>query len=154
LVHLISRQVTDFISEFKQVFTKQDLTFLRRSITVKDPYPKFYITAKVHKKPWKTRPIVSISGSLLHGLGRWVDKHLKQYSTSIPSYISSSFKLKDEIITLPTLPPTARLFTYNAVSMYTNISTSHALSEIRRHLILLKRNLTTRPPSFEYRHDQ
>jgi hypothetical protein len=143
-IALITRQVKSFIEEFKGDLPKQDITFLRRSLLVSDPFPKFYLTAKVHKKPWKTRPIVSISGSLLHGLGRWVDKYLKLYSTKIPSYISSSFMLKDELLQLPALPPNARLFTCDAVSMYTNISTSHALQEIRRHLLILKRNLTTR----------
>jgi hypothetical protein len=143
-IRLITRQVKDFLDNFKTVITKSDLTYLRRSILVADPYPKFYLTAKVHKTPWKTRPIVSISGSLLHGLGRWVDKMLQQYSRTIPTYINSSFALKDELVKLPNLPPNARLFTCDAVSMYTNISTTHALSMIRRHLLITKRNLLTR----------
>jgi hypothetical protein len=143
-ITLLTRQVNDFIVNFKTILSKQDTTFLRRSLNILDPYPKFYLTAKVHKSPWKTRPIVSISGSLLHGLGRWVDKHLKPYATTIPSYVSSSFVLKDLLLNLPPLPKNARLFTCDAVSMYTNISTTHALQEIRQHLIILKNNMTTR----------
>jgi hypothetical protein len=143
-ISLITKQVKDFLVKYKANITKPDLTYLRRSILVKDPYPKFYLTAKVHKTPWKTRPIVSISGSLLHGLGRWVDKLLQGYSRRIPSYISSSFALKDELMRSPPFPPNARLFTCDAVSMYTNISTTHALSAIRRHLLITKSNLLTR----------
>jgi hypothetical protein len=35
------------------------------------------LTMKVHKTPLKTRPIVSCSGSILEGIGIWVDSKLK-----------------------------------------------------------------------------
>ena len=107
-------------------------------MVVSDPFAKFYITAKVHKKPWKTRPIVSISGSLLHGLGCWVDKILQPFTKIIPSYIKSLVDLKDLLLNLPPLPTTASLFTCDAVSMYTNIDTGHAIAQIRQYLRLNK----------------
>ena len=99
----------------------------------KDPFPTFYLTIKIHKTPWKTRPIVSCSGSLLYALGVWVDRKLQVVARYQHSYISSSKKLKDLIIPLD-LPPNAQLFTADAVSMYTNINTRHALRIIGDYL--------------------
>jgi hypothetical protein len=56
-----------------------DRKYLFRSLQVKDPYAFFYLLVKVHKTPWATRPIISCSGSLLQGLGRWVDVQLSHY---------------------------------------------------------------------------
>ena len=49
------------------------------------PYARFYLTLKAHKlKPGhnvddlKSCPIASCPGSLLHGLGMWVDHKLQE----------------------------------------------------------------------------
>ena len=66
----LHQQVVNFIGYYKRHLRSSDIKFLTASLKVKDPFAKFYLTAKVHKTPWQTRPIVSISGSLLDGLGR------------------------------------------------------------------------------------
>lgn len=134
LMERISTSLESFISKYKIHLRKADISYLEQTRHVKDPFPKFYITAKVHKNPWKTRPIVSSSGSQLHGLGRWVDTILQPYAQSTPSYIQSSRVLKNLLMDLPPLPINARLFTADAVSMYTNIGTSDALPRIRRYI--------------------
>ena len=105
--------------------------FLLRSLTaVTDPFAYFYITAKVHKTPWKTRPIVSVSGSLLHGLGQWVDKQLQKLVYNLPFALTGSDQLHQQLSEYDDLPPDARIFTMDAVSMYTNIETPHAMKVI------------------------
>jgi hypothetical protein len=74
-----------------------DKTFGRPSLnaSIKDPFAYLYLsTAKVHKNPWKSWPVLSISGSITHGLGRWPDKGLKPICRKLPSFIPSSFDLK------------------------------------------------------------
>ncbi len=131
-IHHLQRLLNNFIDLHKQHLPKEDVKFLKRSASVTDPLPKFYLTAKVHKTPWKTRPIVSLSGSLLHGLGQWTDKILQPFVKELPSYVQSSFELKELLLNLPPLPSNAILGTCDAVTMYTNIDTVHALSEIRK----------------------
>jgi hypothetical protein len=48
---------------------------------------------KIHKSPWKPRPIFSYAGSFLYGLGKWLDKKLQPKCCKLPTYCSSSFDL-------------------------------------------------------------
>jgi hypothetical protein len=98
-----------------------------------DPFPVLYGTIKINKMPLSTWPIVSCSGSLLHPLGIWVDRKLQPIAHAQCSFFSSSFELKNQLIAL-WLPFTARLFTADAVSMYTNIDTPLALRAIHQYL--------------------
>ena len=87
------------------------------------PYARFYLTLKAHKiKPGQTvdqlksLPIVSCPGSLLHGLGVWVDRKLQEVAQRTVSYLKNTLELKKELLDL-NLPTNARLFTADAVSM-------------------------------------
>lgn len=121
---------------------KANRIFLERSILdehVKDPFAYFYMLAKIHKNPWTTRPIVSCSGSLLHGLGRWIDSVLQRICRHLPFALRSSMDLISSLQNLGKIPTTARFFTCDATSMYTNIDTDHALTVI--HTFLKQSNL-------------
>jgi hypothetical protein len=59
---------------------------------------------------------------------------LQPLARNIPSYIKSSVTLKKFLVSMPPLPETAKVFTADAVAMYTNIDTAHALSEIKVYL--------------------
>ena len=148
--HLRIRTVTGMVQRFiiRNQFqvSKNDCKFISKTLqNFKDPFSHFYILAKIHKIPWTTRPICSISGSLLHGLGKWVDVQLQPIVALLPTFLSSSFVLKDLLDELPDLPPNAKLFTADAVSMYPNINTHHALQVIshflRTHPLCLANNV-------------
>ena len=130
----LTQTVESFFQEYRNQFTRQDYIYLDRSLEVEDPFPHFYITAKVHKTPWKTRPIVSVRGSILHGLGKWIDRQLQPICRQLPSYLKSSFDLKKQLSSLSFDTQRTSFFTADAVSMYTNIDTEHALSEISNFL--------------------
>jgi hypothetical protein len=130
----LTHTVESFIDNNNKSFTKLDQTYLYRSLDVEDPFPHFYITAKVHKTPWKTRPIVSTSGSILHGLGKWVDRRLQPVCRSLPTYLKSSFDLKKQLSSRRFDAQRVSFFTADAVSMYTNIDTDHALLVISQFL--------------------
>ena len=129
--------LADFIDKFRNVLSFSDLKFLQRTSVVDDLFSYFYIIMKIHKNPWKTRPIVSYSGSLLYGLGKWLVKQLHPLIRSLPSYLRSSSDLKDLLSNLH-IPKGKRisLFSFDADSMYTNIDTDHALFVIAKFLCL------------------
>ena len=83
----------------------------------KDPFPVFCLTMKVLKSPFKTRPIVSCSGSLYHALGIWINNKLEHISSLQLLYIKSSKQLKDELVDLHILDNTT-LFTADAISTF------------------------------------
>jgi hypothetical protein len=128
-IKTLSWKIFGFVSKHHDDLRPADQKFILASREeVKDPYPHFYLTFKIHKMPLKTRPIVLVSGSLLHALGRWLDIQLQPLIQKLPSFIASSLELIQCFDRLPALPPQARLFLFDAVSMYTNIDTDHALN--------------------------
>lgn len=130
--HHTKRRIEQFLHTHKKSIKATALKFLLRATSaVTDATSKFYLTFKIHKTPWKTRPIVSTCGSLTHPLGIWLDLVLQPPAQAQPSYIQSSFTLKKELDELPALPPGAMLLTSDATSMYTNIGTNHAIRSIR-----------------------
>ena len=101
--------------------------------TNKDPLPILYLLMKVHRKKLSTRPVISCSGSLLYCLGLWVDQLLQPIATRQKSFVQSAYELTKQI-KHKRYPIGAKLFTANAVSMYTNIKTNKALKEISLYL--------------------
>ena len=85
----------------------------------------------------KSRRISSCPGSLLHGLGVWVDRKLQEIAKTTISYFKNSLPLKEQLLQL-NLPPNACLFTADAVSMYTNIPTHTALNLIGKYVTQYK----------------
>ena len=126
--------INDLLENFKDAFSPNDHTFLQRSLVTNDSFAHFYLLMKIHKTPLKTRPIVSVSGSLGHGLGLWIDRQLQPLCRKLPSFLDSSYTFKQALMSLPALPSTARLFSADAISMYTNIDTDHALQMISQFL--------------------
>ena len=122
------RSINWFLFQYRHLFTKQELKYLQQSLKVPEPHSEFYILAKVHKDPWGTRPIVLTCGSILEGLGRWTDFYLQPLCRNLPCYIRDSTDFVGNLQSLPPLPSTARMFTADAIGMYTNIDTNHAIS--------------------------
>ena len=75
----IRSSIQDFLNNFN--IPNNDKTYIKRWLELKsnaDPYSYFYLLVKVHKTPWKTRPIVSGSGGVLFALSKWVNEELKK----------------------------------------------------------------------------
>ena len=115
----------------KIVLSPAELTFLWRSLRKSDKkLSRFYLTAKMHKTPWATRPVVSTCGTMMAGLSKWIDHWLQQLRSHVHTYLQDSGHLIRLLKELGQLPPGAKLFVADAVGMYTNISTSHGITVI------------------------
>jgi len=137
-----------WLTTYKKDINKPDRRFLEHEFANnKSPFARFYLTLKAHKlKPGQTvdhlksRPIVSCPGSLLHPLGVWIDSKLQPLAKIQRSYFKNSFVLRQQLVEL-VLPPNARLFTADAVSMYTNIPTNRAAIMLGHLLRTYQRDL-------------
>ena len=130
---MVLNQIDSFIDKWKESLGPEARKYLRHHLGASTAFPVFYATIKIHKDPWTLRPIVSCSGSMLYALGVWVDTQLQIVATAQRSYFKSSAVLKDQLLRLE-LPPGAKLFKADAVSMYTNIPTRPAMHDIAAYL--------------------
>ena len=146
LLHRATKQMEYLINKYAKTLPEAELTYFRRCAGEQRRIPQFYCTPKVHKKPnWKTRPIVSCINSRMGDLSKWVDVQLQQLMPLCPTYLKDSRTFLNRLRHLRTPPPTAILLTADAVSMYTNINTKHALQTLRAWLTLHHDDL---PPAF------
>jgi hypothetical protein len=97
---------------------------------------KFYGIVKIHKNPVAIRPIVSCVNSELQILAKLLDYQLQKCLPLCPSYLRDGRELMTLLDNLGPLPADARFFTVDAVAMYDNIDTKHALESIRKWLDL------------------
>jgi hypothetical protein len=133
----IRQTITSWINHNKTILTKNEETYLNRSLAqCIDPFGAFYLLMKVHKVPMlpmSTRAIMYASGTLLFALGVWTDIKLQPFAIRQRSYFKSSQVLKTQLNDV-VVPPNSFLFTADAVSMYTNIPTDQALTLICNHI--------------------
>ena len=94
--------------------------------------PYFYILPKVHKKPWKTRPVVSQVSSVIEPLSQWIDYQLQRVIHLCPAYLQDSWHFLNELKKFKRNCSSALIFTADAVAMYANIPTEHALTSIKQ----------------------
>ena len=95
--------------------------------------PLFYALWKVHKDKTSVRPVISSCGSFAEIYSIFLDEMLKRLVQDVlSSYIISSDQLVNKLSTqFPAeLPPGVMLFSIDAVGMYINIGTEHALKVI------------------------
>ena len=132
---ILRYQVSIFLSKYQDDISAAEYTFLREA-TFKYPekLARFRMSLKAHKTPWKMRPIVCCAGTFINCLSRWLDYWLQQCRPFVTTYLKDSGQLLDILQDIGELPPTAKLFTADATSMYTNIDTNHAIDVIGKWL--------------------
>ena len=110
--------------------SEAEITYLNRALKYyPDKLARFRQTCKIHKNPWKMRPIIACAGTFMNHWSKWLDFLFQTLKPLIPSYAKDGNQILSKITPLK-LPPHALLFVTDANSMYNNIDTDHAIKVI------------------------
>ena len=110
--------------------SKAEQTFLTRAIQqYPDKLARFRMMCKIHKTPWKMRPVVCCAGTFMNCWSKWLDFWLQTLKPFVPTFVPNGEQVLDHIEQLD-LPSNARFFVTDAKSMYNNIHTNHAITVI------------------------
>jgi hypothetical protein len=133
LVTKTEEELKQLVKDYAHCLSSAEDTYFTRSYNLRHRVPRFYLTMKVHKTPMTSRPVVSCVGSFNEIFSKWLDFQMSRLLPLSHTYLRDSTQVLSELKNLgDRLPPQARLFTADAVSMYTNIDTAHALTVFRR----------------------
>jgi hypothetical protein len=146
LVSKTETELKQLITEHAHCLSKAEHTYFERSYNLGHRIPKFYLTMKVHKTPMSSRPVVSCVGSFNEIFSKWLDYQMSRLLPLSKTYLRDSTQVLSELKNLGKLPPNARLFTADAVSMYTNIDTEHAMRVFRHWFTKFSEEIPTNFP--------
>ncbi len=138
----LSREIFEWTRRHRESVPNEVIHYIRYHLDKanKDPFGYFYLLIKLHKSPISTRPVCSDCASLPHALGKWVNTQLQPIVQRQATYFKDSYALKKMLDKL-TLPPNATIFTYDAVSMYTNIDTDDCIDRLTEYLLTPQTNI-------------
>ena len=82
------------LTKYKEDITPTEWVYIHEGLCqFKDKIARFRMSGKVHKSPWKTRPIVCCVGTSMNCLSKWLDHRLQQLKPFISTYIKDSAQL-------------------------------------------------------------
>jgi len=131
LLHSLYQEHKDNLSDSHQQYFDCSFELLDKQ---KARIPQFYGIWKVHKDEDSVRPVIACCGSRPQVFSTYVDYWLKKILRSIlQSYLPNVETLIESLNKkFPSgLPAGARLFSINAVAMYSKIDTEHGLQVCR-----------------------
>ena len=131
----LKTEIYSWTVKWRQLLDDDAVFYIRDKLeeAENDPFGYFYLLYKIHKPVLSTRPVCSDCASLPHALGQWVDEMLQPIAKAQQTYFKDSFTLKRLFNELK-IPRNASLFTYDAVSMYTNIDTDDCIKNLSEFL--------------------
>ena len=147
LMQQTKQQLIALVERHQKALPHHERVYFKRSFAESHRTPQFYLTLKVHKTPWATRPVVACVGSFNEVFSKWLDIQMKRLLPLSQTYLKDSYQVLDELKALGQLPANARLFTADAHSMYTNIDTKHALTIFKQWLQVFPDEIPTDFPT-------
>lgn len=115
--------------------TSQEKKFLQEGITYHCDLPGWHGIPKVHKNPWKLRPIVPSYSWVTTNMAKIVQRYLQPMVANVPWIAQSTYDVVKLLnaARIPVRTGASKIFVYtgDVTAMYTNIDTTMALSQIK-----------------------
>jgi hypothetical protein len=132
IINISKKKVNELTIEGAKL-TAGEFVFLERAFKKPWRIAQLYGFPKIHKYPMKFRPIESQTNGPIEFCSPFFDSELQPILQSAPGYIIDPRHCQDDLERLD-LPPNARLFTEDAISMYSNIDLNLGIASIRQWL--------------------
>ena len=117
--------------DFSERLKENEVVYLKRALKeYPDKIARFRMSMKVHKNPVKMRPIVTCIATVMNCWSKWLSYWLFKLTPLLPTYVRDTSHIVQELRAIRDLPPNAFVFTADAISMYNNIDTNHAIDVI------------------------
>ena len=136
IIEKTQEKAMEIVNEYRSYLSPEEYKYFTRSFIKNNRHPQFYGAPKVHKNKFPTpmRPVVSQCGSIFAVISIFIDFKLQSLTKHLPSYLKNSTALLNILDNIGTLPPSAKLFTSDAVSMYSNIDPQEGLPILEKYL--------------------
>ena len=128
IIQNLSAVLTAILLFHNKVFSKKLVEFIS---TIPAPCKpgRFYLTVKVHKTPYASRPICSTIPWITTNAAAWLDHKLQPLLKAEPTCLLSSLELL-KIIDRRTFPNATFLATFDVISLYPSIAIGNALEKL------------------------
>ena len=122
LIAVTRYKINILLTKYKDENTPAEWVYIHEGLyQFVDRIARFRMSAKVHKFPWKTRPIVCCVGTSMNCVSKWLDYWLQQLKPLISTYIKDSAQLLARIELLGKLVPNSWLYSWRKGSNFTHL---------------------------------
>ena len=88
LIAVTRYKINILLTKYKDEITPAEWVYIHEGLyQFVDRIARFRMSAKVHKFPWKTRPIVRFVGTSMNCVSKWLDYWLQQLKPFISTYL-------------------------------------------------------------------
>jgi hypothetical protein len=110
-------------------------TYLKQASVKLKRVHQLYGLPKLHKVPLAWCPIISCVGGELEVASKWLDYQLRQIANAVPTYLRDSQEVITSLREMVSLPPNARIFAADAMTMYTDIEPAIGIAAVQQWFI-------------------
>ena len=129
-----------------QIISKEEYKFMLKEHPVR---PILYTLPKIHKSivpPVPGRPIVAGIGSLTEPLSQYIDFHIKDVVTKLPSFLKDTSDFLNKLESMGNISDSEYICTMDVTSLYTNVPHEEGLEALKHYMELRE----TQSPSTDF----
>jgi hypothetical protein len=135
-IQLLVQTITDLVLDYKQHLDEDEIKWILQPPKKQWEPMRFYITAKVHKKPVKGRPIVPSMTWMTFHLSQWIANQLNPLIPATQWVLKDSYDLLEALkqLNLTELPTTMRVASADVDALYPSMDINTGLQLVQQFI--------------------